>query len=382
MKILNIGIDADLFKDDSEVLKRQLIYSKKLPADFVHLVKTDKSVKLKSRQITKSFKIIPIRVSHWLFFITIAIYKSFKILKREKFDLIQTQDPFLTGIIGFTVSKLFRIPLVIGIYSDEIDNPLWIKESYLNKFANIVGKYILKRSAASRTDSKDLKEKLLRYNFPNLTYIPFMITNSVNFLEPDDKFKKIKKELLSNKKGPIILSVSRLEPEKNLFFMLDIFSNVLKIYPDAILTIIGNGSLYKRLVSYSKKKCPGSVRWIGHVDNSSIHHYYQASDIFLITSLRESAARVIYESTLSGTPVVSSDTAGSKELIDNETNGYIIPINNLKLFTEKLIFLIRNKKVLKNMATKAQLKSKKLVSEKNIINELRKFYSVAINHSK
>src|SRR5688572_22165210 len=51
-----------------------------------------------------------------------------QICAREQVDIIVTQDPFATALVGMGLKKQFGIPIVVGNHSQFLDNQEWIAE--------------------------------------------------------------------------------------------------------------------------------------------------------------------------------------------------------------------------------------------------------------
>ena len=380
LRILNIGFDRDLLKtgDLSEAQKRQSFYCEMLPARIVHIVKAESLESTHIRRITSRLTVIPCPVRHWIFFIPKVLFLASSLLRKEKFDLIQVQEPFASGIVGLTLAKIFNKPLVVGLYSDEIDNPEWLKLSPLNYFANFIGKNVLKFSSGSRTDSLAIKHKLDRYQFPNLTFIPFLITNAESLSSKSEVAKKLRINLLAKKKGPLCIAVCRLEQEKNIFLMLDSIARVSEKNPEIVLAIAGSGTLYSKLVNYSNALNAGTVIWLGKVNHVEMPDYYQAADILLLSSNRESAARVLYESLLAGTPVLSTDTAGAREVVTDGLSGRIVPVGDLNAFSEALFDLSQDLLKLSKIGEVGKNAMLGLVAPSAVIKSMKNLYETAI----
>lgn len=108
-------------------------------------------------------------------------------------------------------------------------------------------------------------------------------------------------------------NVGRLDPVKNLRFLIDVFLRYHKFNEDSQLWIVGDGEDREILENYIKvKDCSPYVKLFGEKHNIST--IMQAFDIFLFPSLKEGLGIVAIEAQAAGLPVLASDT------IPQETN--------------------------------------------------------------
>ena len=84
------------------------------------------------------------------------------------------------------------------------------------------------------------------------------------------------------------------------------------------------------------------------------------AEIFVMSSDYEGMSNALIEAMYMGIPVVTTSVSGTKELISNGVNGFIVPIRNQKAFTEAIIKLIESK----------ALRDKFASEEVNIINKV------------
>jgi glycosyltransferase involved in cell wall biosynthesis len=109
----------------------------------------------------------------------------------------------------------------------------------------------------------------------------------------------------------MILTASRLAPQKNLGMVLDIASAV-KDHPELIFVIAGDGPQREELAE--RARAEGSrVRLIGHRDD--IASLLGAADLTLLTSTWEARALVAQEALLGGVPLISTRVGGIEELV-------------------------------------------------------------------
>lgn len=383
LTILNIGLDRDLLSRDvrTEAQSRQLFYARSLPARLVHIVKAPHGTPCDRIELDDNLSIVPCPVRHWSQFVPAAIRLGGELLRRESFDLIQVQEPFVSGLAGVLLARRFRMPLVVGLYSDEIDNPVWLAERPLNRLANRIGKWVLHQAAAVRSDSLAVAERLSHYGFRHLTYIPFLITHADRLLAPDAGAQAIRLRLLDGQTGPLLLAACRLEQEKNIPLMLSAFARAAKQHTGLVLAIAGSGSLADMLAHEAERIVPGRVRWLGWVGNTEMPAYYQAADLMLLSSNRESAARVLYESLLAGTPALSTDTAGAREVIEDGVTGRIVPVGDLDAYSQALIELCGTPSRLDEMGQEGRRRMSSRVTAEAVARQLRSVYEKALGRT-
>jgi glycosyltransferase, group 2 family len=121
----------------------------------------------------------------------------------------------------------------------------------------------------------------------------------------------------------VILYPCRLDPQKRPMLMLSIISELIKTMPNVYVLVAGDGPMKAKIISeVQKRHLNDVVKIIGAQDD--LRPFYNDSDVTLICSLREGLSLTAYESLAMGTPVISADVGGQKDLIDSEV-GFLIP---------------------------------------------------------
>ena len=91
------------------------------------------------------------------------------------------------------------------------------------------------------------------------------------------------------------------------------------------------------------------------------------ASIFVSSSIFEGFPLVIIEAMACGLPVISyACPCGPKDIITDNKDGFLIPVNNEVLFAEKISLLIENEKLRKQMGLAATTKAN-LYKIENII---------------
>ncbi len=308
--------------------------------------------------------------------------KLYNFLKNEKIDIIHMQTPIFLGIQAIIISKLLKIPL-IGTYHTNIADPNYLKHIKLNSpfMQKLSWEYL--RSYYNRCDlitcpSETTKKDLLDHGFKKNI---ISLSNGIKFdIFDNSNWRKVKEKY--NKKGKILLFVGRIAHEKNIPYLLDCFSLVLKKIPETKLLIVGDGPEYKEISELIKKKgllnnviMTGGMEYEKFVKSSII----KASDLFVTASTTETQGISTMEAQANGVVAIGINEGGIKDLIKNNYNGFLLEVGDKEGFANKVIELLTNDLLYKRMQTNTLKEIEKHRFEK-IIKSWEKVYKDLIKN--
>ena len=141
------------------------------------------------------------------------------------------------------------------------------------------------------------------------------------------KFDRIEQSQFYKKK--FIIGIGRLTKQKNFALLILAFEKILKIYPDYILLILGDGEQKMKLIELiNRLKIQDKVFLLGFQNN--VYKYLLKADCFILSSLWEDPGFVLLEAGLSNTCVISSNCMnGPQEILSSGKNGFLFENNNL-----------------------------------------------------
>ncbi len=189
------------------------------------------------------------------------------------------------------------------------------------------------------------------------------------FIQNNIKIKKY------YEKENIILSVGRLgTEEKNTEFLLESLKDVdLKNWKVILIGEIEKSFEAKIEEFYQKNlNLKEKIKFIGKITNKKeLYEYYNKSKIFLLPSKWESFGIVMVEAMALGNYILTSNTCAAKDITNDNKIGEILSIENPKIWTEKLNFLLKNEKILEEKYEKILEYSQNFKME-NLIKKLNK----------
>ena len=149
--------------------------------------------------------------------------------------------------------------------------------------------------------------------------------NKINVEDNEDLKKQLDK--LKGKKS--ILFLCRISEEKRPIFILHVLKKLLEKDKDLILLVVGDGPQLDEMKSTARKMgITDNIIFFGMQNN--VKPFYKVADVSVICSLVEGLTITTYESLSMGTPVVTADVGGQKELVDNTCGRVVKNIQTAK----------------------------------------------------
>lgn len=194
----------------------------------------------------------------------------------------------------------------------------------------------------------------------------------IGFLERSNARTKLGKMILKDLDSCFLIgSIGRLAYPKNYEFLIESFLEIKKIKPDAILTIIGEGSerhKYENMIS--ELSLSDDVILVGAKEDAA--RYMKAFDLFMLPSKFEGLSITLIEALFAGIPILTSRVGGSPELLEND-QCQLFESNDTKDFLEKFQKII-DPGILTGLSLKNIETAKNFTLEKTV-NEYLRIYS-------
>jgi glycosyltransferase involved in cell wall biosynthesis len=259
------------------------------------------------------------------------IFEIKKFLNKEKFDVCHFNSTnALFGAISAKISKS-EPKTVFTIHGLSILDPNYKKNFWLKPIYWLIFKFLLSfvdiPVFVSNKNLEDAKKmKLVKNGVVIYNGIP-----ETEFLEREVARKFFEEKIKFDLKNKFLIgSIGRLDYQKNYEFLIKVFSEILKIKPEAIATIVGEGPERKKLESLIEKaNLKEKIFLISELKNAS--KYLKAFDLFILPSRYEGLSITLIEVIFAQIPILVSDVGGNKEIVGKECI-----FKNKKEFLEKI----------------------------------------------
>ncbi len=328
MKVINLSLDKNILDKNSAVAQRAFLYENKLEK---YLVLTPN----RGNKILSLFKLF---------------FSLRKILQQEQFDLITIQDIYFLPIIAWPLRTKYKFRVEIQVHGFE-------KFNFLRQ--NLF-KYNIKQADLIRVVSERLKKELVS-NFKvaeNKIYIAPVAVDK-------NKFQNLN---LAKNKSEIFtfLTIGRLVAVKNIALQIQA---IAQIKEKCRLMIVGSGPELANLKDLTKKlKLENKVEFFSWSDDPA--KFLSQADCLLLTSNSEGYAMVIAEAVLANLPVIMTDVGVAGELVEDNVNGFIVPVNNVEILTEKMSAVVSDDDLLAKFRNNTNKFKDKILAKEELINKV------------
>lgn len=230
------------------------------------------------------------------------VWKNYRYLKRffkehgNEYRAIHVHANSLLYLLPLKLAKKHGIPIrMIHSHNTQPAKSIYKVLHYLNRVR--LGKYVTKRVACSAAAGT--------WMFGRKPYEQIRNAIDVSKFSYNEQIRERFRERYQVSKVPVIGTVGRLERQKNHFFLLDVFCEVRKRM-NAVLFIIGEGSLEEKLKLYAREK--GVEEFVVFLKGiANVNDYLQMMDVFVLPSLYEGLGISVIEAQTAGLQVVISD---------------------------------------------------------------------------
>ena len=169
-----------------------------------------------------------------------------------------------------------------------------------------------------------------------------------NFVETDRFRFRTRKPL-----RPVFLSNRNLESLYNVGCILRAFAVVQRRFPEAALTVAGDGSQRAELEGLARELGLRNTEFIGRVEQSRMHELCERADIYLNSSNIDNMPGSIIEAYAAGLPVVTTDAGGIPYILKHEETGLMVGRGDQEALAAAAIRLLEDGELSARLAANA-----------------------------
>ena len=284
-------------------------------------------------------------------------------LLKNSYDIIDAQSysPLLSSTIA---SKIKKTPILGTIYdTSSSGSDQWMNHSFL---ANTLEKFLVNLPFDKIITISKSTEKSLTDDFGVSKDKIELIYIGVDTQKYDaiDTIEKVCDK---------IIFVGRLIPHKHVDHLVESFEEILKSIPNARLVIVGRGDEKKNIIDLvSSKSLDDYVSFKENLSDEDLITQIKESEVLVLPSTREGFGMVLAEANYCEVPVVTYASGGTLDVVEDGYNGFLVEPGNIPKLTEKIMLLLNDKQLQKQMGTNGRIKVETQFNWDKIVDEYLK----------
>ena len=302
-----------LYENKAGVLDRHKEYASYFESlEILYLTKK----KLENKNLGK-LSITPVFGYSYLICLFKSIFKNFR-----GYQIVTTQDPFITGILGLFYKKKFGIKLHVQNHSNFIDNYNWIKENrFINNTLNFIAKKVVLPNA-DRLRVVNTFEKQVYINKLNISekiidVAPIAVNQIFSKNISEKEISKFNKKYQIKSNTVKIGWAGRFVKLKRLDYLFELVSSIKKDL-DLQLILAGDFKNSEFDLEYLENKYSVKPIYTGQLQPNELVKFYHTLDVFVLTSEYEGYGLVLKEALNTDCPVlVWNKSEGTNDIVSS-----------------------------------------------------------------
>ncbi|UXX78361.1 N-acetyl-alpha-D-glucosaminyl L-malate synthase BshA [Reichenbachiella carrageenanivorans] len=261
--------------------------------------------------------------------------KMVDVAKREKLDLFHVHYAVPHASAAYMAREILKVedlhvPFITTLHGTDI--------TIVGKDASLepVVTFSINQSDGITAVSSDLRKD---------TYDQFKVTKEIqvipNFIDLD-RFKKQKKDHFKKAICPndekLIVHTSNFRKVKRVQDVVKVFNEIRKTVP-AKLLLVGDGPERSAIEKLAEQSCSmEDVRFLGKLE--AVEEVLSVSDLFLMTSEKESFGLAALEAMACEVPLISTNAGGLPELNVDGVTGYLCDVGDIENMANKALEIL------------------------------------------
>ncbi|MBB6452227.1 N-acetyl-alpha-D-glucosaminyl L-malate synthase BshA [Salirhabdus euzebyi] len=262
--------------------------------------------------------------------------KMAEVINREKLDVMHVHYAMPHAVCAILAKQMVDhdVKIVTTLHGTDI-TVLGIDLSLKNMI----------RFGIEKSDGVTSVSESLKHQTEEMLHVDKEIDVIYNFVdEREYKHKSVgelKQQLKIKEDEKVLIHISNFRKVKRVQDVISVFHEVSKQVPSKLL-LVGDGPEYIHVRQQVQELgIQEKVVFLGKQENVS--ELLSIADVKLLLSEKESFGLVLLEAMACGVPCIGTDVGGIPEVIIDGQTGYICPVSEIELISNRAIDLLTNK---------------------------------------
>jgi glycosyltransferase involved in cell wall biosynthesis len=285
-------------------------------------------------------------VPEMCWFVLLNIIPLIRHIREWKPDAVHLHFAVPTGILGPILTALTKTPYILTVHLGDVPGGVPEQTDLMFRMIKPLTVPIWRRAAAVTAVSAYVRDLALA-SYPG---IPIRVINNGISLKTQSREAPAGRTDVAR-----LIFAGRLSVQKNPVFMIDLLDRVSDL--PWRMDIVGDGPLLAAVERRIRERGLGSrITLHGWQSQEYVEKCLGESDVLLLPSHCEGFSIVALQALAAGVAIIAAATGGNADIVQDEVNGFLCPVDAPDLFAQRLRALLTSKNRLDSMKA-ASLKS-------------------------
>ena len=292
----------------------------------------------------------------------LGVYEAYKLLKSYVPDLLVTHsstDSWLFLLASFFIRK--KIKRIRTRHVSASITKSMVNKWFYGKFDHVI------------TTSETIREHVvqdLAIPLKKVTSVPTG-TDCIFYSKNQFDKSKIRSELGFEKDDYLVVMIATLRSWKGHRYVIEAIS---RLPENCKLLIVGDGpqeaNLKKQMLSLGLEK---RIKFFGHQED--VRPFLTVADMFCQPSTaNEGVSQSLLQAASMEKPIITTSVGGSLEVIQDEVNGFVVPIENSNAIKVAIERMSSDKEMANEFGVKSRIVVEEKFSNAHMMSKLKEIY--------
>jgi glycosyltransferase involved in cell wall biosynthesis len=199
----------------------------------------------------------------------------------------------------------------------------------------------------------------------------------------EPQMREVRRDLGLPARGPFLLCVGRLDPQKGHPYLIEAMHQVVERFPDATLLIVGAAQQGSEEYVTALREQAAAPDLVGKVvfagERQDVPRLMAACDVFVLASLWEGFGLVFAEVMAASKPVVGTRVSGVPEVVADGETGILVPPRDPDALAAALIRLLGDPAECRRLGRNGYQRVRERFSAARMVEETLEVYREALD---
>lgn len=276
-------------------------------------------------------------------YLALTLGPTLKQVRTWKPEVMHVHFAVPSGVIAWIIHRLTGIPYLLSAHLGDVPGGVPAQTDHLFRWLKPFTRPIWHDAAAVTADATHIQQLAWQnYDVP-IAILPNGIDLALKWREPSAPSTPVR-----------LIFAARLSIQKNPLFLIKTLSQV-KDLPWR-LDLVGDGPLRPAVQNLvTELDLASKISFHGWVSPEELQSLMQASDILVMPSLSEGIPLVGVLALAVGLAILGSRVGGISDLVAPGLNGFLVPVNDMPAFADRLQFMLDHQVLAKMKLTSRRL---------------------------